>query len=299
LRLSVWGWRAGLGLFSFGAVCSIVYGAGAADVAALRLTATASSAKIDEAVTIILTETGLPPGSSLTLHAPHGAKLWRGAPDCDAADHSKTLFQVTASSEFLCLMSTQAQSIRAVVSAEPPTGATVVAASEAIKFAADPWWKSTIVTSGIVALLGAFWGLSSTLFAQNYERRNKAREERHALAVEQEQFLVRNLLPELTEHLEVLQKNTGLTAGEEKDVQSLPKKNLVTTAGGPRAEQLASYFASLNLKRNVVADIQSYSNASAEYNRYAELVKRNKLSLAALADHAQALREQLAALGLT
>ena len=268
-----------------------------ADVA-LHLSATASSADVDEVVTVVLATTSLPPGVPITLYSPQGARLWHGVPDCAAPDRSKTTFPSSASSELLCLSSYRTQSLRAVASVKLPAGTLIMGSSETIKFAGDPWWKSTIVVSGIVALVGAVWGLSSTLIAQNYERRRKTADEKAARAAEQEQFLVRNLLPELAKHLQVLHKNDALVAGQEKDVESLPKGDLVTVMGEPRAQQLASYFTSLKLK-DVLLSLQTYSEVAGKYNISAENVRRSKLSLAALAQQGDTLRAQLGALGFT
>jgi hypothetical protein len=266
-----------------------------ADVA-LHLSATASSADIDEVVTVVLVTTGVAPGTPITLYSPQGAHLWHGLPDCAGPDRSKTTFPSSASSEFLCLSSSRAQSLRAVASVKLPSGALLTGSSETIKFAGDPWWKSTIVVSGIVALVGAIWGLASTLIAQNHERRRKAADEKAARVAEQEQFLVRNLLPELAQHLQILRKNDALVAGQEKDVESLPKGDLVTVMGEPRAQQLASYFTSLRLK-DVLPSLQTYSEEAGKYNIAAENVRRNKLGLAALAQQGDALRTQLGTLG--
>jgi hypothetical protein len=273
----------------------------AADIAALHLAATASTVEVGKIVTVVLTPSHLPPGTRLTLQAPQGGAVWRGISNCAAPDRSKTDVPADAAT-VLCVTSHETQTVRAVVSATLPDGTTLFAVSEPIKFSGDPWWKSTILTSALIALLGTAFGLASTLTAQNYERRKKSAEEKRALAVEQAQFLVRNLLPELASHVLIFKDNealAALAAADVKQVKMLPKTNLVTTAGGARAQQLAAYFASVDLKRDVIAQVQRYAEHSAQYNTAAVKVQRGTMPLAELIASSQELRRELEALGFT
>ena len=275
-----------------------IQGASATEIAALHLNVTATSSDVDQIVTLLLTQNNLPPGLPVILHPPLGAHLWHGVPDCSDPDHTKTTFQSSVSSEFICLTSRRAQSVRAVASVKLASGAVLVGSSEPIKFLGDPWWKSTALTSGLSALAGAVWGLFTTLFTQNYDRRKKALEEKQSRITEQEQFLAKNLLPELADHVKLLRQNDALAPGQEKAVASLPKKELINLAGEPRAQQLARYFNSLRLK-DIDTALGQYSRAAGDYNTAAEQVRRNQFTLEELTQKSQKLRQQLEALGFT
>jgi hypothetical protein len=216
-------------------------------------------------------------------------------PNCAAADHSKTDVPADATT-VLCVTSHEEQTVRAVISAALPGGTTILASSEPIKFSGGSWWKSTIMTSALMALLGTVFGLVSTLVAQNADRLRKAKDERHTLAVEQEQFLLRNLLPELVDHLRVLAANDARPPDEFKKVESLPKQNVVETVGGPRAERLASYFDSLKVK-DTLADVQRYAEVSEHYNDSVEETRRGRMSLDELRQRGERIRAQLRDLG--
>jgi hypothetical protein len=263
----------------------------------LVLVSSASEAPPEGAVTIVLAGTNLPEGATITLTPPLRGELWVAAPDCESASRSNSLVAHATINALLCLTSKKRQSVRAIATV-PLADHILVARSEPVKFYEEHWWSSPTFVAVLTTLLGAAAGIFGTLFTQRADHSQKMKDAATALENDQASFVVKLLLPELARHEAILTANNQMQAANYKDVQSLPRTNLVAIIGSERAKNLKIYFSERE-NQTILSTLTDYCQAADEYNSTVQGVKRDTQLLDALTALGTDLLEKLKALGIS
>jgi hypothetical protein len=263
----------------------------------LILVSSASEASPDGIVSVVLAGTHLPEGAPIILHAPLKGDLWVGSDDCGDFPRVKTLIAHATVNALLCMTSSERQSVRAVATVSLPGDQVLIARSEPVKFYVEHWWSSAGFLSVLTTLLGAAAGIAGTLLTQRADHSRKVKDEAMALQQEQASFVVKSLLPELLRHAPILTANSALQPGDARNLQSLPRPNLIQVMGSPRATALAAYFSAQG-NAQVKAQLTDYCDAADGYNDAIQGVLQNNQSLGNLEPRKNVLMTKLEALGV-